>query len=154
MLDASTLEISIEAPTHDDSRTLIEDSNRSLAKHYSKEECFSFSAEELSAPNVEFFVARRGGRPVGCVALVDHLTYGEVKRLFVAEAARGVGVGAALMAALEDAARDIGLRAIRLETGDRLAAAMAIYTARGYRERGAFGSYPDLPTNTFLEKTL
>lgn len=154
MLDDTTLEIFTESPTAEDSRTLIRNSNAALAEHYTKEECFSLSIEELQAPNVQFLVARRSGEPIGCVALVDRLTYGEVKRLFVSETARGTGVGVALMDALEAAARDVGLRTIRLETGDRLAAAKAIYTARGYQPRGAFGDHRDISASLFLEKAL
>ena len=154
MLDASLLEISIESPTSDTSRALIDASDDALGEHYSKEECFSVSADDLKAPNVEFFVARRGDQPIGCVALIDHVGYGEVKRLYVTENARGVGVGAALLDAVEHAARDIGLRSIRLETGARLGPAVAIYKARGYRKRGAFGGYTDMAPSLFMEKSL
>lgn len=154
MLDISTLEIAVETPTSHDSRALIDDSDAALAKHYSKEQCFSFSVDELTAPNVEFLVARRAGQAVGCVALVDCLTYGEVKRLYVRDEARGAGIGMSLMAAAEQAARDVGLRVIRLETGARLAAAVAIYKARGYRQIPAFGDYPAGSASQFFERTL
>ena len=55
-------------------------------------------------------MARVSGSPVGCIALLDHVRFGEAKRLYVDPEARGNGIGAALVAALESAARDIGLR--------------------------------------------
>ena len=59
-----------------------------------------------------FLVARVEGRPLGCVALVDEGEYGEVKRLFVEPEARGLGVAQALMAELQQVAKDIGLRVL------------------------------------------
>ena len=60
---------------------------------------------------------------------------GEVKRLWVDPASRGHGVGRALMAALEDAARDLGMVELELATGDRQPEAVALYTATGWRRR-------------------
>lgn len=69
---------------------------------------------ELYAPNAQFIVARLGGRPVGCIALVDQLRFAEARRLYVVDDVRGNGIGAALVAAMEAAARDLGLRRVRL----------------------------------------
>ena len=71
---------------------------------------------EIYAPNSEFIVARLDGRPVGCIALVDRVRFAEARRLFVVEDVRGNGIGAALVAAMEAAARDLGLRQVRLDT--------------------------------------
>ncbi|MEM9341843.1 MAG: GNAT family N-acetyltransferase [Pseudomonadota bacterium] len=72
--------------------------------------------EELYAPNTEFIVARLDGRPVGCIALMDRVRFAEARRLFVIEEVRGNGIGAALVAAMEAAARDLGLRQVRLNS--------------------------------------
>ncbi|NNK67303.1 MAG: GNAT family N-acetyltransferase [Rhodobacteraceae bacterium] len=154
MLDLTTIEIDVESPRSDDARVLVEKSDAALAEHYTPDECFSATQEELLAPNVAFFVARMDGEPVGCVALVDQVYYGEVKRLFVDQAARGYGIASALMAALEQAARDVGLRTVRLETGDALAGAVAAYRNRGYQSRGAFGEYAENAVSRFFEKHL
>ena len=94
------------------------------------------------------------GVEVGCVALVDNLRYGEIKRLFVHGSVRGAGLGRALMAALEDLARDIGLKVLRLETGPELAEAVQLYDRLGYHKRERFGGYEDLPCSLFMEKSL
>lgn len=148
------ISIRAESALSDDGRALIAGSQAALLDVYSSEECFSFSPEELAVPNATFLVARRGGKAVGCVALMDMGTYGEVKRLFVRSEARGLALGMALMETLEGLCRDLGLRVVKLETGPELRGAMRIYTQRGYVETSAFGDYPDIPTNLFLEKRL
>ena len=80
--------------------------------------------------------------------------YGEVKRLFVHPKARGLALGARLMAALEDQARSQSLSDVKLETGEKLAAAVALYRRLGYSECGPFGEYELHPASLFMEKAL
>lgn len=70
---------------------------------------------------------------LGCVALTrDEPGSGEVKRLWVAPAARGQGLARRLMAALEDHARAMGLARLRLDTNATLTEAVAFYTRAGW----------------------
>jgi putative acetyltransferase len=109
----------------------------------------------LSAGDTRFFVARRGGRALGCMALVRAgPDTGELKRCFVTQEARGQGVGFALLSAAEAAARAQKMHRIQLETGNRNIAALRLYRGNGFRERGPFGGYPDDGVSVFLEKTL
>jgi GNAT superfamily N-acetyltransferase len=73
------------------------------------------------------------GRPVACGAVkrLDART-GEIKRMFVAPEARGQGVARALLAALEDAARELGYERVRLDTGAKQPHAQALYASAGY----------------------
>ncbi|MCA0147026.1 GNAT family N-acetyltransferase [Blastococcus sp. LR1] len=82
------------------------------------------------------------GTPVGCGALRD-LGGGaaEIKRMYVVPAARGRGVSKAVLAGLEQAARERGWTTLRLETGPLQPEAVALYRGAGYREVGAFGAY-------------
>jgi GNAT superfamily N-acetyltransferase len=94
------------------------------------------TAAMFDPPVGAFLVARRAaaaGPPVGGVGLraVAPAT-GEVRRLWVDPARRGQGVARALMGALEDAARDLGLNTLVLATGDRQPEAVALYTATGW----------------------
>jgi GNAT superfamily N-acetyltransferase len=66
----------------------------------------------------------------------------EIKRMYVVPAARGRGVARQLLTALEDAARDLGYRVVRLDTGPLQAHAQAIYMATGYRAIGNFNANP------------
>ena len=112
-------------------------------------------AAALLADTTHFFVARRDGQALGCMALVRHSgDRGELTRCFVTQEARGQGVGYALLTAAEAAARAQGLRLIQLETGNRNIAALRLYRGNGFRDRGPFGSYPDDGVSVFLEKTL
>lgn len=146
--------IRTESPLSPEARLMIDASEEALRAVYPPEECFTLSAEELADKATQFLLARDNARPVGCVALVDQGVYGEVKRLYVADAARGNGVGRALMEELEQAARDIGLGCLLLETGAALEEAVALYRALGYTERAPFGGYPDIATNLFMEKRI
>jgi putative acetyltransferase len=154
MADAITLDIRTESPLSPDARALIDASQAALEAVYAADEIFTLDPEELAAPNAQFLVARVDGKAVGCIALVDMLRYGELKRLFVDAAARGLGLGQRLVAEAEAAARDVGLKVLRLETGPELVPAVKLYRSLGYRERGPFGDYADLPCSLFMEKRL
>src|SRR4051812_16584076 len=110
--------------------------------------------DQLSRPDIRFFVARREGVALGCGALRLARDYGEVKRMYVAPAARGQGLGRAILERLENEARREGLSVMRLETGNRQAEALALYRGAGYVDCGAFGEYRPDPLSLFLEKRL
>ena len=152
--EAPVLDIRTESPLSPDARALISESQAALEAVYAADEIFTMDPEELAAPNAQFLVARVDGRPVGCIALVDLLRYGELKRLFVSASARGMGLGRRLVEEAEAAARDIGLPLLRLETGPELAPAVTLYRTLGYADRGPFGDYADLPCSLFMEKRL
>jgi GNAT superfamily N-acetyltransferase len=81
----------------------------------------------------------------------------EVKRMYVAPSARGRGVAKALLAALEDAARERGWTTLRLETGPRQPEAIGLYSRAGYRPIAAFGAYvdaADAEDSLFFERHL
>jgi len=95
-----------------------------------------------------FLVARADdSRPIACGGLrpLADTVLGpatvEVKRMYVAPDARGSGVAAAVLRALEDAARDLGTRRIVLETGTLQPDAIRFYEREGYESIPLFGSY-------------
>lgn len=133
---------------------LIEASDALSLSLYPPEGHFGVDSESLAETGALFWLAWLDHDAVGCVALVDDGTDGEVKRLFVADSVRGKGVGRALMDTLEGEARRKGLARLLLETGPLNEAAVALYRARGYVERGRFGDYPDNPFSLFMEKRL
>lgn len=147
-----SVSVRVESPTKDESRTLICSSQSAMLEVLPAEEIFSLDSEALSAPNVTFFVARKSGAAVGCVALLDQGTYGEVKRLFVQPTAQGKGVATMLMGELERYSRDIGLCHLKLETSAALARAVTLYEHLGYAHCPAFGSYAPIPSSLFMEK--
>lgn len=84
-------------------------------------------------------LARLHGEPVGCGALKFHGTEpAELKRMWVANRARGLGLGRRLLAELEDQARRHGATVVRLETNHALTEAITLYRSAGYAEVSAF----------------
>lgn len=94
-----------------------------------------FSPEAASPVSPDLLlVARRRGEPVGCGAVKLHPTFAEIKRLWVAPSARGVGLGRRLLEELEGWAARRGASVARLDTNRALTEAIALYRACGYRE--------------------
>ena len=90
----------------------------------------------------------------GAVRLLDAET-GELKRMYVAPAARGTGLGRRLVKALEAEARALGARRLVLETGTRQHAAIALYRATGFVPIPLYGEYLGSPaTSVCLGKEL
>ncbi len=94
------------------------------------------------------------GAALGCVGLLLHEGYGELKRLIVAPEARGLGIGRALMGAVEATARREGLSVLRLETGPGNVHALALYREAGWTSCDPFGDYRPNPFSLFLERRL
>jgi GNAT superfamily N-acetyltransferase len=125
-----------------------------LARRYPEQD---FSADAvtdalpvLDAPGAAWFVVYDGGEPVGCGGLrgLDEHT-GEIKWVYLREAARGRQVGRSLLVELEDAARGFGYTRLRLSTGDRQPEALGLYLSAGYRPVD-----DGVPTLHRLEKDL
>jgi putative acetyltransferase len=122
---------------------------------YPPEGNFATSIDGLDTPEIAFAVARIEGRAVGCVALkFEPDATAELKRLFVHDDARGLGLGRKLMDFIEALAGERGVRRINLETGPRNTEAVGLYRAYGYAECGPFGDYEDNPHSLFMTKDL
>jgi len=99
-------------------------------------------------------MARANGISIGCGALQLHSGYGELKSMYVVPAARGKRLAQALVAALENLARERGFSELKLETGIYSHAAIRTYQRAGYALCERFGDYPFAPTSVFMTKTL
>ncbi len=100
--------------------------------------------EVPTADSVPVFLVARdaAGTALGCGGLRP-LGDGEVevKRMFVRPEARGTGVATAVLRALEDEARALGVTRLLLETGTAQPDAMRFYEREGYSRIPAFGAY-------------
>ena len=105
-------------------------------------------------PRGAYLIARVGGELAGGVALrgLEDDTC-EMKRLFVYEPFRGHRLGAELCARIVAVAGELGYRRMRLDTIDRLTAAIRLYERLGFREIPPYRYNPD-PTARFMELTL
>ncbi|MFN8077271.1 MAG: GNAT family N-acetyltransferase [Kineosporiaceae bacterium] len=103
----------------------------------------SADPEEMTPPRGDFLVAYLDDVPLGCggVKLVGP-GLAELKRMWVAPQARGRGVGRALLAGLEAAARDLGATRAVLDTHARLEPALRLYTGGGWQEVPAYNANP------------
>jgi len=100
-------------------------------------------AAAMSPPNGWFFVARLDGRAVGCGALIRlGAREGEVKRMWTAPEARGLGVAKRLIATIEAKARESGLATLKLDTNRALKEAQALYRKLGYVETERYNDNP------------
>jgi DNA-binding MarR family transcriptional regulator/GNAT superfamily N-acetyltransferase len=103
----------------------------------------SADVDELTEPAGLLLVARLRGEPIGCGALKLHgREPAEIKRMWVAPSARGLGVGRRILSELEERARERGVRLARLETNQTLTEAGGLYRSAGYVEVEAFNDEP------------
>jgi len=137
-----------------EARTLLEASHAMMMDMFTPDSNHFLSIEELAGPDIAFFVARRNGIVVGCGAVATRPGYCELKSMFVSEDARGTGVATALMDRLEAETLAQGHDLMRLETGNLLHAAQALYRRRGFALCGPFGEYSEHPHSVFMEKRL
>jgi GNAT superfamily N-acetyltransferase/DNA-binding MarR family transcriptional regulator len=157
LLLASAVRVGPCDPRHPDARWCLESYFSELASRFDAgfEPARSISADddELTPPAGLLLIATLHGEPVGCGGFKLHDDApAEIKRMWVAPAARGLGLGRRLLADLEGRAADRGARVARLETNRTLTEAISLYLASGYREVTAFNDEPY--AHHWFEKTL
>src|SRR5438034_4381646 len=147
LLIASMVQITVADPASQDARWCLEQYFTELGERF--EMGFdptlgiSAHAHELMPPVGLLLVARLREEPVGCGALKFHEnTIGELKRMWVAPRARGLGLGRRLLEALEHEARESGMKVLHLETNRILIEAIELYRHSGYQEVEAFNDEP------------
>ncbi|SHM31104.1 GNAT family N-acetyltransferase [Cryptosporangium aurantiacum] len=115
---------------------------------------------EFAPPDGWFVVAWIGDTPVGCGGWRAHALPGEpapvaeIKRMFVAAAARRRGVARSLLTELERTAAAAGFSRLILEAGDQQPEAIALYTGAGFRAAEPFGLYVDEDGSVYFTKDL
>jgi len=153
----TALSIAAEAFDSDDARRLIAALDAGLGELYTPELRFgpNLKAEHLAEGRGTFLVVRSSGRAIGCGAIrVLDATTAEVKRMYVEPEQRRKGVGWAVLAGLEAAARELGVLRLVLETGIHQAAAISLYLRAGFSQVDCWGEYTTSPTSVCYEKKL
>ena len=147
--------INTESPNQPEVRAMLARLDAYCAALYPAESNHLMDIDALMQGDVLFLVARDvDGSAVGCAALVNREGYGEVKRMFVDEARRGMGAGRQLLEHIGMFAAMSGLRTLRLETGIHQPEAIALYERAGYTRCEPFGDYRPDPLSLFMEKHL
>jgi DNA-binding MarR family transcriptional regulator len=157
LVQASMVRIAIEDPATPDARwcfeRYFEELNERFEAGFNPALSIPADAQDLMRPAGILLIARLGDRPVGCGALKLHGgAPAELKRMWIARAARGLGLGKRLLAELEQFAHGAGATVVRLETNRTLKEAIALYRRSGYVEVDAFND--EAYAHHWFEKTL
>jgi len=155
-------EIRLTRPDHPEVLALLDELDRYLGSLYPAEANHILDTAALLAPEVDFFAAWQGPRPVACGAVrrmagepaTGGRAYGEIKRMMTHPDARGQGLGGRMLSVLESTLRGRGIGLALLETGRDQTEAVRLYERCGYRIRGPFGGYPDNGLSAFYEKAV
>jgi GNAT superfamily N-acetyltransferase len=139
--------------THPDAARLVEEVQQEYVVRYGGRDETPLDPSYFDPPQGAFFVGYLDGRPVATGAWrlrhdvpVDGVSEtAEIKRMYVAAGARGRGLARAMLAHLEQTARQAGAEAMVLETGLAQPEAIALYESSGYRPIPGFGFYKDAP---------
>jgi DNA-binding MarR family transcriptional regulator len=108
---------------------------------------------EVRPPAGEFFVAYLHGEAIGCGGVKHHDDApAEIKRMWIAPQARGLGLGRRLLDTLEACARAAGARIAHIETSAVLTEALSLYQSTGWVEVPRFNDEPF--ADHWFEKTL
>ncbi|MBV9525267.1 MAG: GNAT family N-acetyltransferase, partial [Candidatus Dormibacteraeota bacterium] len=98
---------------------------------------------ELRPPAGQFFVASLHGEAIGCGGVKHHAgAPAEIKRMWIAPQARGLGLGRRLLATLEACARTGGAQVAHIETSAVLHEALGLYRSAGWVEVPPFNDEP------------
>jgi putative acetyltransferase len=156
----SPVRIGIEDPDQPEIRALLEEADRYYDTLYSANENFLLDISALQEPGLAFYVARDDSQLLGFGAVAVRpadeagTAWAEVKRMYVAPAARGRRVGRLILDRLLAHARDRGIGVLRLETGNKQLEALSLYRSVGFANRGPFGDYPDNESSVYMELNL
>jgi len=155
---------------HPDVQLLVAEVQQEYVRRYGSEDSAPIDAAEFDPPNGMFVIATVDGRPAAMggwrrldsheldpVAAPDGLATpwtAEIRRMYVSPEFRGRGLARAVLAELEDTARDGGCWQLILETGLPQPEALGLYRSSGYQDVAPFGHYAGSPLSVPLGKQL
>lgn len=156
-MPAADLVIDVDDPRRPDVVDLLSEHLSELRAQSPPESVHALDPDALARTGVTFWTMRAEGRLLGCGALM-HLSEAEaeIKSMRTARAARGLGVGARMLARLLEECRRGGYARVSLETGPQefFAPARRLYTRHGFTECGPFGSYRPDPYSVFMTRLV
>jgi len=149
--------IAVDDPRAPDVRALLGQHLEFARATTPPEGVFALDVDGLIDPSVTFFSYRVEGTllAVGALKQLDP-AHAELKSMHTARAARGQGIGRAMVDYLIQVARDRGLTRLSLETGsmEAFAPARSLYAKAGFTPCGPFGAYPGGETSSFMTLAL
>lgn len=156
----TTVDVTIrpDDPHRPDVLALLEEHLADMYATSPAESVHALDPASLVGPGMTFWTARdAAGALLGCAALKQLTTDdAELKSMRTATAARGRGVGGALLAHVLAEAVTRGCRTVHLETGtqDYFAPARRLYERAGFVECPPFGTYVEDPHSVFYRRVL
>jgi ribosomal protein S18 acetylase RimI-like enzyme/DNA-binding MarR family transcriptional regulator len=147
LLTAAIVDVAPVDPTHRHAVYCVQeyfaDLNTRLDVGFDPAQSNPAAVDDLRPPAGLLLVATLRSTPIGCGALKFHGPEpAEIKRMWVAESARGLGLGRRLLTELETHAVANGAQTVRLETNRSLVEAIGLYRSAGYVEVPAFNDEP------------
>ncbi|GAA2652430.1 helix-turn-helix domain-containing GNAT family N-acetyltransferase [Streptomyces lunalinharesii] len=147
LLTAATVVLHTVAPDHPDAQYCLQsyfgELRERFASGFDPVRSLLPDAGELQPPHGLLLVARLHGEPVGCAGLkLPPGAPAEIKRMWVAPQARGLGLGRRFVAELVARAARHGCDLLRLDTNEALTAAIGLYRSCGFEEVAAFNDEP------------
>jgi N-acetylglutamate synthase-like GNAT family acetyltransferase len=146
--------ITEEAPDHPDALRLMNELSDILENITGDNGRSHFSLQDINKPRSLFVIARnQAGEAIGCGALrpVDEAT-GEIKRMYANKQSQGIGTK--ILSYLENRARELNYKILRLETRLVNRTAVSFYESRGYHHIPNYGVYVNRPESVCFEKRL
>ena len=147
LLTGGLVELVVVDPTSADAQFCLRSYSQELDARFEAgfDPAHSISAdpEELTESAGLLLVARLRDAPVGCGALKLHGgDPAEIKRMWVDQSVRGLGIGRRILDELERLARTRDVQVARLETNRSLREAISLYLSAGYVEVESFNEEP------------
>lgn len=147
LMRAAAVQVEVSDPAGDEARTCIDAYLREIDSRFDAgfDPTLSPTADpdELVPPSGVFLLARLDEETIGCGALkVIDKGCGEIKRMWVAPAARGLGIAQRLLAELEEQAIKLHMHTLRLDTNRTLTEARTLYARNGYVEIARYNDNP------------
>jgi putative acetyltransferase len=150
-------QIAVTDPRAPDVRALLQQHLEFALAQTPPEHSFALDVAGLLDPAITVFGYRVDGGLLG-IGAIKHLArrHAEIKSMHTAAAARGQGVGRAMLAHLLGVARARGFRRVSLETGTTaaFAPARALYESAGFVLCGPFAAYRPSGDNLFMTLKL
>jgi GNAT superfamily N-acetyltransferase len=147
LLTAASVEILPVDPEHPDARAClaeyVAELNRRSERGFDPTVGATALPHEVRPPAGQFFVAYLHSEAIGCGAVKHHAgAPSEIKRMWIAPSARGLGLGRRLLEELEACALASGARVAHIVTSAVLTVALALYRSAGWVEVPAFNEEP------------
>ncbi len=151
------LDITRESPLGPDLATLMARHTADMHADTPPESIHMMDAHALAVPDVQFYVMREQGQPVGMGAFKRmDAAHAEIKSMHVLSELRGRGLSRLMLDHLVAEARAADLQRLSLETGsqDMFAPARGLYLKAGFTECAPFADYTLDPNSVYMTRTL